>query len=68
MLAGHFYDDGRVNAVAWSLSDPVFRVARQDGLLERIEFPDTKDALAAAQKLRCEYVMTISTWRKGPSV
>ncbi|MEQ1822756.1 MAG: tetratricopeptide repeat protein [Fimbriimonadaceae bacterium] len=68
MLSSNLFDDGRVIPTAWSMSDPLFRVARQEGLVARSDNPNEEDAKAAGVKLHCDYVMTITLWRKATTV
>ncbi|MEQ1935975.1 MAG: hypothetical protein ABL962_19135, partial [Fimbriimonadaceae bacterium] len=68
MLSSNLFNDGRVNPTAWSMSDPVFRIARQEGTISRNDNPNEEDARAAGLKLHCDYVMTLSMWRKGTTV
>ncbi len=68
MLSSNLFNDGRINPTAWSMSDPIFRVARQQGTITKVDNPSEEDARAAGLKLRCDYVMTISMWRKGTTV
>ncbi|MCZ7580476.1 MAG: hypothetical protein M5U21_06615 [Fimbriimonadaceae bacterium] len=57
-LAAHIDDDGRVFPIIWSLTDPIFRAAVDNGTLKNLpEHPDRDSALRAAQTLKAQYTL-----------
>lgn len=57
-LAAHIDDDGRVFPIIWSLTDPIFRAAVDQGTLKNLpERPDRDSALRAAQGLKAQYTL-----------
>ncbi|MCC7435820.1 MAG: hypothetical protein IT363_14130 [Methanoregulaceae archaeon] len=68
LIAEEFDTDGRLTAIAWSLSDPIFRSAVNDKLVRASDNPDQSTALAGAEKLRAEYVLMVSVFRREGQV
>lgn len=68
LIAEEFDKDGRLTAIAWSLSDPVFRSAVNEKLVSSTDNPDTSAALAGADKLRAEYVLVFGVWQRDGQV
>lgn len=64
-LAETFDEDGRLNPIAWTITDPVFRSAVQSNLVKESTNPDLPTILAAAEKLKAEYVLVCTVFRKG---
>jgi Flp pilus assembly protein TadD len=64
-LAQEFDGDGRVTAIVWGLSDPVFRPAALEGKLGDVpNFPTRAKALEIARKLGASYVLVYYSERK----
>lgn len=64
VMAGRFDEDGRLRPIVWSVTDPIFRVAMEDRLIRPSENPTPAEVLDVANKLRCEYVMEITFWKR----
>lgn len=64
LIAEEFDQDGRLTAVAWSLSDPAFRQAANEKLVTYHDNPDLSAVLPAADKMKAEYVLTIGVFRR----
>lgn len=65
-LASELDKEGRVAPVVWSLTDPFFRAAVNDGLIKGpAESPNLDEALAGAGKIKAEYLMIITAVREG---
>lgn len=64
LIAEGFDQDGRLTAIAWSLSDPVFRQAASEKLVTYNDNPDLSEVLAAADKMKAEYVLTLGVFRR----
>ncbi len=62
MLAGSLDADGRVAPIAWSMTDPIFRAARDSGKIPGTAFPTQEQAMEAANLLRCDYVIFLSVF------
>ncbi len=67
-LADEFDRDGRVIPIAWSLTDTVFRSAVDAKLIPNRDNPDRATILAAAEKLRTEYVLIVSASKKDSDI
>lgn len=53
-------DDGRVAPIVWSLTDPAFRAAVDDGVIPRPkDNPSMDEAFAAAERMKVEYVLVV---------
>jgi len=61
-VAQEFDTDGRLHPIAWSLTDPYFRIAVDTGKIKKNDHPSLKDAFRAADQLRVQYVMVVSVW------
>ncbi len=66
-LASEFDEDGKLEAVVWSLADPIFRAATTAGKVQHRESPSLAEALAAAKALNAEYVITAQASRNAGS-
>lgn len=66
-LAQEFDGAGKVGPIVWGMTDPTFRVAVLEGRLRSIpEAPNAAQAVAAAQQINAEYVLTYTaTIEKG---
>ncbi len=63
-VADELSKEGRVVPIVWSLSDPVFRLSAEEGLIPRFkENPSDKEISDTAQKLRVKYVLTVQAYR-----
>lgn len=68
-IAQELDDEGRVVPIAWSLTDPVFRAAVDDGHIKRPPtYPSMELAFEIANKLRITYVLAVQVWKKDGSV
>lgn len=65
LIAGKINEDGRINPIAWSITDIIFRTARDNGQIPRADLPSLEMATQAANTLRCEYILFVSIWRDG---
>lgn len=68
LLAEEFDNDGRVNPIAWSINDPVFRSAMDSKLVPSTDNPDIGQILSAADKLRAEYALVVTIFKKDADV
>lgn len=69
MLAASLDVDGRVAPIAWTMTDPIFRAARDSGKIPGgRDFPTQAQALEAANVLRCDYVIFVTVFRTENSV
>lgn len=68
-FAQEFDEDGRLEAVSWSMSDPLFRKAvEQKTIVDPPESPSLGQAADAASKLGCEYIFVLTALRHGSNV
>lgn len=68
-LAGFLDQDGRVFPIVWSLTDPLFRAALEEGKVkDYIDSPPLNVLHDARTKLKCDYLMVVSAWREGPEL
>lgn len=68
-LAQQFDEDGRLQSVVWSLSDPTFReVVSRPGRTNYPVEPTVREALAFASRERWEYVFIVEGFRSGGDV
>ena len=68
-LAQALEEDGKLDPIVWSDSDPVFRAALLDGRIKgSITNPTVADVQSAAKALGCDYVMAITVSMKGTGV
>ncbi len=59
-LAQAIDDDGRVAPTVWSMTDPAFRAAVEDGVIARPkDNPSMDEAFAAAERMRVEFVLVV---------
>jgi tetratricopeptide (TPR) repeat protein len=57
-VATELLPDGRVVPIVWGPTDPIYRVAVEEGKIRAgIEYPTLNEAFAAAGKLRVDYVL-----------
>ncbi len=68
LLAEEFDNDGRVNPIAWSINDPVFRSAIDGKLVPSTDNPDLGQILGAAEKLRAEYILIVTIFKKEADI
>ncbi len=61
-VAQEFDNDGRLHPIAWSMTDPYFRIAVDSGKIRQNDHPSLKDAFRVADQLRIEYVMGVTVW------
>lgn len=62
-------DDGRVNVIAWSLADPIFRAAVEEGMVQgEIGAPTVPEARRLASRLRARYLMIYTAVRHEETV
>lgn len=57
-------EDGRLNPIAWTITDPIFRSAVQSNLVKESPNPDLQTVLAGAEKLKADYVLICTVFRK----
>ncbi|MCX7801108.1 MAG: hypothetical protein N2109_12310 [Fimbriimonadales bacterium] len=63
-LAQAIDDDGRAAPIVWSMTDPLFRAAVEDGLIRRPkENPSLEEAFDAADRMKVEYVLVVVALR-----
>ncbi len=68
-LAQEFDDSGKTKAIVWSITDPIFRTAKQDGLLQGLPVtPNLEQAKIGARALRADYLIWCSAVRKGDKI
>ncbi len=68
-LAQALEEDGKLDPIVWSNSDPVFRAALLDGRIKgSLTNPTVADVQSAAKALGCDYVMKITVSMKGTGV
>ncbi len=60
--AQEFDADGRLHPIAWSVTDPYFRIAVDSGRIKKNDNPGLKEVFKAADELHVEYVMTVTIW------
>ncbi len=59
-LAQAIDDDGRAAPIVWSMTDPLFRAAVEDGVVTRPkDNPSMEEAFAAAERMKVEYVLVV---------
>lgn len=64
-LAQELDDEGRVLPIAWSMTDPIFRAAVEDGHIKLpATYPSFEDASAIAKKLRIPYIVAVQVWQQ----
>lgn len=68
LVAEGFDQDGRLTAIAWALSDPTFRDAVNERVVAYNDNPDLSTVLAAAEKMKVEYVLTVGVFRRDGQV
>ena len=64
-LASEFDELGKVEAVVWSLSDPIFRAAATSGKVRHKDSPTLEEAIMAADALSAEYILVAQAFRNG---
>lgn len=65
-LAQELYTAGRVSPIVWSLTDPIFRAAVNDGLIRNpSDNPSMKQVRAAQRKLKIDLVLFITAYQDG---
>lgn len=60
--------DGRLNGILWSIGDPMFRAAVDDGVIKNPpDFPSLREAYRVARALHAEYLiyLTAATQKDG---
>lgn len=63
-LAQAIDDDGRAAPIVWSMTDPLFRAAVEDGLVRRAkENPTLEEAFDAADRMKVEFVLVVVALR-----
>lgn len=63
-VADELSKEGRVTPIVWSLSDPVFRISAEEGVIPRYKAnPSDQEISETAQKLRVKYVLTVQAYR-----
>jgi tetratricopeptide (TPR) repeat protein len=60
--AEEFDTDGRLHPIAWSMTDPYYRIAVESGKIKKNDRPSLRDAFRTAEELKVEYLMTVSVW------
>lgn len=68
LLADALDADGRVNPVAWSLNDRIFRSAVDAKLVSSKDNPDVQTIIEGAEKLRTEYVLIVTVFKKEADI
>ena len=63
-LAEAFDEDGRLNPIAWTIMDPIFRSAVASKLVKESTNPDLQTVLDGAEKLKADYVLVCTVFRK----
>jgi len=65
-LAGELEATGRMRPIVWSNTDPIFRLAVEDGLIKNpAEFPTLKEVQAFAAKLKLPYIAFVAAERQA---
>lgn len=63
-LAQEFDEEGRVTPIAWTMTDPIFRAAVEDGHIRQpTTYPTVEEASAVAKRLRIGYVVAVQVWK-----
>jgi tetratricopeptide (TPR) repeat protein len=68
VMAGRLDEDGRLRPIVWSVTDPIFRVAMEDRVIRPSENPTPAEIQDVASKLRCDYVMEITFWKRDQEI
>lgn len=69
ILADEIYKGGKLNPILWSLGDPIFRAAIDDGLIKNPSSkPTLADALKVQRALKTEYIAWVEAYREGDQV
>ncbi len=67
-LAESLEDEGKLDPIVWSQSDPVFRGAVLDGRVKGTDFPSPNDVQAALKALKCDYLILAQAQVKGTAI
>lgn len=69
ILANEIHQEGRAFSVVWALSDPMIRAAIEEGKVKEVSINPSMNVLQDARtKLRCDYLLLVTSWREGDVV
>jgi tetratricopeptide (TPR) repeat protein len=67
LIASEFDEIGKLEAVVWSLTDPILRAAATGGKVTYKDAPTPDEIFAAAKGVGAEYVLVTQAFRNGAS-
>jgi len=69
VAADQLYEDGRLTPISWAMTDPIFRAAVEDRIIERpADSPNLADVVAILPKLRAQYILQVYAFQNGDDV